>query len=319
MKKIDIIVPCYNEGEVVNLFYCAAKNVTDKITDYEIHYIFIDDGSTDNTLNKLLILSAADDNVDYISFSRNFGKEAAMYAGLQNSTGDMAVIMDADLQHPPELIPQMIEGIEEGYDCTAACRATRDGDSKLRVALTNRFYKLVNKISEVDMPNGAGEFRMMNRKMINAVLAMSEVQRFSKGIFSWVGFKTKWIAFDDVERAAGETKWNFWKLFLYAVDGITAFSTAPLRLASVLGSIISASAFIYLIYIILKTIIVGKDFPGYASVVTLILFIGGIIILTCGILGEYIAKIYMEVKRRPIYLVGNTSLNSSNEDNKDEG
>ncbi|MCD8239363.1 MAG: glycosyltransferase family 2 protein [Clostridiales bacterium] len=318
MKKIDIIVPCYNESEVINLFYSEAKKTTDRITDYEIHYLFIDDGSKDDTLKKLKIICQNSD-ADYISFSRNFGKEAAMYAGLQNSTGDMAVIMDADLQHPPALIPQMIEGIEEGYDCTATHRATRDGDSKLRVALTNRFYKLVNKISEVDMPNGAGDFRMMNRKMINAVLAMSEVQRFSKGIFSWVGFKTKWIAFNDVERAAGETKWSFWKLFLYAVDGITAFSTAPLRLASVLGSIISTSAFVYLIYIILKTIIVGKDFPGYASVVTLILFIGGIIILTCGILGEYVAKIYMEVKHRPIYLTGETSINPSNEDNKDEG
>lgn len=318
MKKIDLIVPCYNESEVIDLFYRETKKVTDKISDYKIHYLFINDGSNDDTLDKLKLICRNDD-ADYISLSRNFGKEAAMYAGLKNSTGDMAVIMDADLQHPPALIPEMIRGIEEGYDCTATHRATRDGDSRLRTALTNRFYKLVNKISEVDMPNGAGDFRMMNRKMINAVLAMSEVQRFSKGIFSWVGFKTKWIAFNDVERAAGQTKWNFWKLFVYAIDGITAFSTAPLRLASILGSFISASAFIYLVYVVLKTMIHGKDFPGYASLVTLILFIGGIIILTCGILGEYIAKIYMEVKNRPIYLIGETSLDPSKEDNKNEG
>lgn len=318
MKKIDLIVPCYNESEVIDLFYRETKKVTDKISDYKIHYLFINDGSNDDTLDKLKVICRNDD-ADYISLSRNFGKEAAMYAGLKNSTGDMAVIMDADLQHPPALIPEMIRGIEEGYDCTATHRATRDGDSRLRTALTNRFYKLVNKISEVDMPNGAGDFRMMNRKMINAVLAMSEVQRFSKGIFSWVGFKTKWIAFNDVERAAGQTKWNFWKLFVYAIDGITAFSTAPLRLASILGSFISASAFIYLVYVVLKTMIHGKDFPGYASLVTLILFIGGIIILTCGILGEYIAKIYMEVKNRPIYLIGETSLDPSKEDNKNEG
>ncbi len=315
MKTIDIIVPCYNESEVINLFYTECSKVTSSINNYAFHYIFIDDGSKDDTLQKLQIISQ-NSNADYISFSRNFGKESAMYAGLKNSTGDMAVLMDADLQHPPALIPQMIKGIEEGYDCVATHRATRDGDPYLRVALTNRFYKLVNKISDVDMPNGAGDFRMMNRKMINAVVAMSEVQRFSKGIFSWVGFNTKWIAFNDVERAAGETKWSFWKLFFYAIDGITAFSTAPLRLVSLMGIVVSLSAFVYLVCVVLKTLICGSAGSGYATIVTLILFIGGIIILSCGILGEYLAKIYMEVKNRPVYIVGSSSINNPKEDFK---
>lgn len=307
MKTIDIIVPCYNESEVIDLFYAECRRITEGIEDHKCHFIFVDDGSSDDTLNKLRKI-AENKNADYISLSRNFGKEGAMYAGLKASTGDMVVVMDADLQHPPALIPEMIKGIEEGYDCTATFRATRDGDPPLRKFFTDRFYRFVNKISDVDMPNGAGDFRMMNRKMVNAVLAMSEVQRFSKGIFSWVGFKTKWISFQDVERAAGNTKWSFWKLFLYALDGITAFSIAPLRLASIVGLGVSATAFLYLIYVVAKTLILGRDFPGYATVVTLILLIGGFLLLTCGILGEYIAKIYLEVKKRPIYLVGETSL-----------
>ncbi len=315
MKTIDIIVPCYNESEVIDMFYGECRRVTDSITDYSFHYIFVDDGSADDTLIKLKKI-CENPGADYISFSRNFGKESAMYSGLKNSTGDMVVIMDADLQHPPALFPEMIKGIEEGYDCSATHRASRDGDPPLRVWFTDKFYKLVNKISDVEMPNGAGDFRMMNRKMVNAVLSMSEVQRFSKGIFSWVGFKTKWIPFQDVERAAGQTKWSFWKLFVYALNGITAFSTAPLRFASVVGSIISFSSFLYLFYIILKTLIWGKEFPGYASTITLILFIGGVIILSCGILGEYIAKIYMEVKNRPIYIIGETSIKNSKDDSK---
>lgn len=314
MKKVELIVPCYNESEVVNLFFDEAKKVADSINGYEFGYIFIDDGSSDNTLELLKGLAEEHKNVKYISFSRNFGKEAAMYAGLKNCTSDYAVVLDADLQHPPKLIKEMLEAMEEGYDCCAANRATRDGDPPLRTFFTRCFYRFVNKISEVDMPDGAGDFRMMNRKMINAVIAMSEVQRFSKGIFSWVGFNTKWIDFENVERAAGTTKWNFFKLFGYAMDGITAFSTFPLKIASYLGSLISASAFVYLIYIIIKTIVIGKDVPGYASTITLLLFIGGIIILSCGILGEYVAKIYMEVKNRPVYIIGNTNVDEPKDD-----
>lgn len=314
MKKVDLIVPCYNESQVVNIFFAEAKRVTDGLPGYEFSFIFVDDGSSDNTLELLKGLADRYDFVKYISFSRNFGKESAMYAGLKNSTGDYVVILDADLQHPPKLIPEMLGAMEEGYDCCAANRATRDGDPALRTLFTRGFYRLVNKISEVDMPDGAGDFRMMNRAMVNAVIAMSEVQRFSKGIFSWVGFKTKWISFENVERAAGVTKWNFWKLFSYAIDGITAFSTFPLKIASVLGAIISASSFIYLFYIIIKTIFVGKDVPGYASTITLMLFIGGIIILSCGILGEYVAKIYMEVKNRPVYIIRQTNVDEPKDD-----
>ncbi len=314
MKKVDVIVPCFNESQVIDLFFAEAHKVVSKISDYEFEFIFIDDGSSDNTLEILKKYAKEYDFVRYISFSRNFGKESAMYAGIKNSTGDFAVILDADLQHPPKFIKDMLIAMEEGYDCCSANRLSRNGESKVLSFFKKRFYRLVNKISEVDMPDGAGDFRMMNRKMLNAVIAMSEVQRFSKGIFSWVGFKTKWITFENVERVAGETKWSFWKLFKYALDGITAFSTAPLKIASVIGTFISFSAFVYLIYVVIKTLVFGIDFPGYASIITILLFIGGIIILSCGILGEYVAKIYMEVKNRPVYIIRETNV----EDEKDD-
>jgi len=316
MKSIDIIVPCYNESEVLDIFFNEITKIISDIKEYNFNLIFVDDGSSDSTYNIISDYSKKNSYVKYISFSRNFGKESAMYAGLKNSTGDYVLIMDADMQNPPTLIPQMIKGIEEGYDCCAAHRATRDGDPALRTFFTRKFYNLTNKISEVNMPDGAGDFRLMSRNMVNAIIAMSEVQRFSKGIFSWVGFKTKWIKFENVERAAGKTKWSFWKLFSYALDGITAFSTFPLKIASFIGAIVSSSSFIYLLYIIVKTIVIGKETPGYASLVTLILFIGGIIILSCGILGEYIAKIYMEVKNRPIYIIRKTNIENPKDDYK---
>jgi len=314
MKKVDIIVPCFNEGEVLNLFFNETVKVISEIKNYGFEILFIDDGSSDNTIDILKQFALENDFVKYISFSRNFGKESAMYAGLKNSRGDYAVLLDADLQHPPMLIAEMLNAMEEGFDCCCANRSSREKDSRLLNFFKRRFYRLINRISEVNMPDGAGDFRMMNRKMINAVIAMSEVQRFSKGIFSWVGFKTKWISFENVERAAGETKWSFWKLFKYALDGITAFSTAPLKIASVLGIFISISAFVYLIFIIVKTLAFGIDSPGYASIITILLFIGGIIIFSCGILGEYIAKIYMEVKNRPVYIIRDSNV----EDEKDD-
>ena len=314
MKKVDLIVPCFNEEQVLALFYEETSKVVNAISGYTFEFIFVDDGSSDKTLEILQEHAQNHDNVRFISFSRNFGKESAMYAGLKNSTGDYVLILDADLQHPPALIPTMLDAMEEGYDCCSANRATRDGDPLLRTLFTRIFYRFVNKISEVNMPDGAGDFRMMSRPMVNAVIAMSEVQRFSKGIFSWVGFKTKWIEFENVERAAGETKWNFWKLFSYAVDGITAFSTFPLKVASYIGLLTASSAFIYLIYIIIKTLVIGKDLPGYASTITLILFIGGMLLLACGILGEYIAKIYIEVKKRPIYIIRSTNIDEPKDD-----
>lgn len=311
---VDLIVPCYNESAVLNMFYDEAARVVGSIDGYDFNFIFVNDGSADNTLDIMKELAQKDNRVKYISFSRNFGKESAMYAGLKNSTGDYAVILDADLQHPPALIPKMLEAMEEGYDCCATNRATRDGDPFLRTFLTRRFYGFINKISEVNMPDGAGDFRMMSRKMVEAVIALSEVQRFSKGIFSWVGFNTKWISFNDVERAAGETKWNFWGLLKYAVAGITAFSTFPLKVAIYLGSLISASSFVYLMYIIIKTLVHGRDFPGYASMITILLFLGGCIMLCCGIMGEYIAKIYIEVKNRPVYIIADTNVDKPQND-----
>jgi len=314
MKKVNIIVPCFNEGQVLDLFFNTTVDVVSNVREYFFEFIFVDDGSSDNTLDILKDYAKNNEFVKYISFSRNFGKESAMYAGLKNSNGDYVVIMDSDLQHPPTLIADMLAVVEEGYDCCCANRLSRKGEPIILTFFKKRFYRLTNKISEVDMPDGAGDFRMMNRKMVNAVVAMSEVQRFSKGIFSWVGFKTKYIKFENVERAAGQTKWSFWKLFKYAIDGIVAFSTLPLKFASVLGVFISFSAFVYLIYIIIKTIILGIDSPGYASIITILLFIGGIIILSCGILGEYIAKIYMEVKKRPVYIIRDTNLENQKDD-----
>lgn len=305
---VELIVPCYNESAVLKMFYDESCRIINSIKNYDFNFIFIDDGSKDNTLSIMKELAENDERVKYISFSRNFGKESAMFAGLKNSKGDYAVVMDADLQHPPALIPDMLKVMEEGYDCCATNRATRDGDPFLRTLFTRGFYKFVNKISDVDMPDGAGDFRMMSRQMISAVISMSEVQRFSKGIFSWVGFNTKWIDFEDVERAAGETKWSFWGLFKYAMEGITAFSTVPLKMAIYLGTLVSASSFVYLLCVIIKTLIHGKDFPGYASIIAIMLFLGGCIMLCCGILGEYVAKIYLEVKNRPVYIIGKTNI-----------
>lgn len=308
-KKIDIIVPCFNESQVLDIFVTELKKSIFELHNYNVNVIFVDDGSSDNTIEIIKKYSISNSNIKFISFSRNFGKESAMYAGLKNSDGDYVLIMDADMQNPPEIIGDMIKAVdEEGFDCCSANR-TRDGEPKLRTFFSKRFYGIVNKISEVDMPDGAGDFRMMNRKMVNAILSMSEVQRFSKGIFSWVGFKTKNIYFRNRERACGTSKWNFFSLFKYAIDGITAFSTIPLKAASVIGLIISSTSFIYLIYVILKTLLFEEAVPGYPTIVSLILFIGGIIILFCGILGEYISKIYIEVKRRPIYIVSETNMN----------
>lgn len=308
MNNIDIIVPCYNESQVIDVFYNAITKVIDSMPHYQFNYIFVDDGSKDDTLNLLKGYTKLDEKVKYISFSRNFGKESAMYAGLKASTADMVLIMDADMQNPPDIIPDMINGIREGYDCCAGYRESRNGDGRIRTFLTNKFYKIANKVSDVNMPNGAGDFRLMTRKMVDAIVALGEVQRFSKGIFSWVGFDTKWIGFANIERAGGVSKWSFFSLFSYGIDGITAFSTFPLRVVAFMGMFISGFAFIYLMYIIIKTIIYGIDVPGYASIIVAILFIGGIIVMSCGILGEYIGKIYLEVKNRPIYITSQTNI-----------
>ncbi|MEE1144950.1 MAG: glycosyltransferase family 2 protein [Acutalibacteraceae bacterium] len=309
MKTVDLIVPCYNEGEMIDIFYDTTSAIVSEISGYTFNFIFIDDGSRDDTLKKVKNLASKHSNVKYIAFSRNFGKEAGMYAGLKASTGDRVAVIDADLQHPPELIKDMLYAIdEEGYDSCSARRVSREGEPKIRSAFSRLFYKLINKMSEVEIIDGAVDFRMMTRQMVDAILDLPEVQRFSKGIFCWVGFNTKWIEFKNVERVAGETSWSFWGLFRYAIDGITAFTTFPLRIATIVGSVVSASAFIYLIVELIKTLVWGSAVGGYPSTIIILLFIGGIIIMSLGIIGEYLARLYMETKNRPIFVFKDSNI-----------
>ena len=309
-KLISIIVPCYNEEEGLDLFYLELKKVISNINNYDFEIIFIDDGSKDKTKEKIFDLSKIDSSIKYITFSRNFGKEAAMLSGLKNSTGDLVVIMDADLQHPPSLLIEMIQGIEEGYDSVATKRRNRNGEPVIRSYFARMFYKIINKTSKVSITEAATDYRLMNRKMVNSVLSLSEYHRFTKGIFEWVGFKTKWIEIDNVERVAGKTTWSFWGLFTYAIEGIVSFSVAPLKIASILGTIISSTSFIYAIYIILRTLLLGKDVPGYASLLCIILFMGGIQLISIGIIGEYLSRTYLEVKNRPHYITDKTNIDN---------
>jgi len=308
MKTVDIVVPCYNEEDVLHMFYKETQKILDTINSYYFRYLFIDDGSRDKTLLILRELAQSHSNVTYLSFSRNFGKEAGMYAGLKNSSADYVIVMDADLQHPPALIPDMVKEIENGYDCCAAMRLSRTGESKIRSAFSRIFYKVSNRLTDVKLEQNAVDFRMMSRQMVDSILELSEVQRFSKGIFAWVGYQTKWLSYENVERPAGNSKWSFWGLFKYAIDGITAFSVAPLRLVSTLGCVISLFAFIYIAITLIQTFIFGIDVPGYVTTLSAVLFLGGIIELSIGILGEYIGHIYMEAKDRPVYIIKETNL-----------
>ena len=308
MKTIDLVVPCYNEEEVLSVFYEETSKIVNQICNYQFHYILVDDGSQDKTLTIMQNLASQHSEITYLSFSRNFGKESAMYAGLKHSSGDYVVVMDADLQHPPAMIPDMIQGIEEGYDCVAARRSNRNGESPIRSFFSRQFYKLSNRMSDVKMAYGAVDFRMMTRQMVDSILELSEVQRFSKGIFMWVGYNTKWIPYENVERTLGTTKWSFWSLFKYAVDGITSFSVTPLHIVSGMGFIISIIAFIYIIITLVQTLFFGIDVPGYVTTLCAVLFLGGIIEFSIGILGEYISRIYMETKDRPIYIIKTSNL-----------
>lgn len=309
MKTVDLVVPCYNEEDVLEMFVAETTKVTDTITGYSFRFILVDDGSKDKTFFLMKKLAAEYSNVKYLSFSRNFGKESAMYAGLKNSSADYVVVMDADLQHPPKMLIDMVKGMEEGYDCCAARRTSRTGESPVRSFFSRNFYKFSNKITDVKMPYGAVDYRMMSRQMVNAVLELAEVQRFSKGIFSWVGFETKWLPYENVERIIGTTKWSFWGLFKYAIDGIASFSVAPLRIISFIGFIISAISFIYIIITLIQTLIFGITVAGYVTNLCATLFMGGIIELSVGILGEYVSRIYIEGKKRPIYLTKSTNMN----------
>ncbi len=305
MSLLSVIVPCFNEEESVTDFYTELmKNqpyFQEKKLDLEI--LFIDDGSKDNTVGKIKELKQKDARVRMISFSRNFGKEAAMYAGLENAKGDYVVIMDVDLQDPPALLPDMYAYIQEGYDSVATRRVTRKGEPPIRSFFARCFYRLMKRISKTEIMDGARDYRMMSRQMVDAILQMQEYNRFTKGIYGWVGFQTKWLEYENVERAKGETKWNFWKLLVYSVEGITAFSTAPLMFASFMGVLFCILAFAMIIFTIIRKIVFGDPVSGWPSLVCIISLVSGVQLFCLGILGQYLSKTYMEVKRRPIYLI----------------
>lgn len=308
VKTVDLVVPCFNESDVLGLFYSEVSKVLDRCEGYTFHYIFVNDGSKDETLTILRRFAAEDERVRYLSFSRNFGKESAMLAGMKYSTGDYVGILDADLQHTPELIPEMLKALEEGYDIAAARRVDRSGEGKVKSAFSRAFYKVINKMSDVDIAEGAQDFRVMKRAVVEAILSMPEYNRFSKGIFSWVGFRTKWFEHENRERAAGSSKWSFAKLFRYALDGIIGFSTAPLKVSLYIGVLSSGIGVAYALYILIRTLIRGSDVPGYPSIICAVFFFGGLILCSLGVIGEYLARIYLEVKRRPIFLVAETNI-----------
>ena len=317
MKKnlLSVIVSCYNEEEAIPLFYKEVNKVSKIMKYLDFEFIFVNDGSKDNTLKEMKKLHKKDKRVRYISFSRNFGKEAAMYAGLENSKGDYVTLMDADLQDPPELLISMYEFIEkEGYDCVGTRRVTRKGEPPIRSFFARMFYRMINRLSKIDMVDGARDYRLMTRQMVDAIINMKEYNRYSKGLFSFVGFETKWIEYENVERVAGETKWSFWKLFIYAIDGICAFSTVPLVISAVLGFVFCIISFIMILVIIIKTLMYGDPVSGWPSTVCIIFFVGGIQLFCMGIIGEYLSKTYLETKGRPIYIIKESSDFNDKED-----
>ena len=305
--RISLIVPCYNEQEVLPIFYKETCKVIEKM-DADFEFVFIDDGSKDNTVLIMRELAEKDDRVFYYSFSRNFGKEAGIYAGLSNAKGDICVVMDADMQDPPSLLPQMYDAIiNEGYDLVATCRETREGEPPVRAFFARLFYKIINKISDADIKDGARDFRMMSRKMVDSIIELGEYNRFSKGIFGWVGFKTKWLPYENIERAAGNTKWSFWKLFKYSLDGIVNFSSAPLYISSLIGILFCIIALISTIFFFVRRLMFGDPVTGWASTACIITFIGGIQLFCVGVLGQYIARMYLETKNRPKYIIRETN------------
>ena len=309
MKKISIIVPCYNEEQAIPYFYEEITKIAEK-TEKDFEFIFVNDGSKDNTIDIVKNYAKKDKRVKYINFSRNFGKEAAMYAGLENSTGDYVAIMDADLQDPPSLLPEMLEFLEKNndYDCVGTRRVTRKGEPPIRSFFARMFYKIINKISKTEMVDGARDYRLMTRQMVNSILELKEYNRYSKGLFQFVGYQTKWLEYENIERVAGETKWSFWKLFIYALEGIIAFSTAPLAISSITGILFCFIAFIMIIFIIVKTLILGDPTSGWPSLVCIIFFVSGIQLFCLGIMGQYLSKTYLETKKRPIYILKETNI-----------
>ncbi|MBR4050672.1 MAG: glycosyltransferase family 2 protein [Clostridia bacterium] len=316
-EKLSLIIPCYNEEEVLPLLYKELCSVAEKMEDNSFEFLFVDDGSKDKTLEIIKSYSLEDERVKYISFSRNFGKEAAMYAGFCEADGDYVAVMDADLQDPPSLLPEMLRIIkEDGYDSVATRRVTREGEPKIRSIFARMFYKIINRISDADIVDGARDFRLMKRDMVEAIVNMCEYNRFSKGIFGWIGFKTYWLPFQNVERAAGETKWSFWKLFKYSLEGIINFSQTPLNIASWIGIFFTVMSFVGVAVVFIRRLFFDDPVQGWASLVCFICFIGGIQLFCMGVIGQYLAKTYMEVKKRPIYVVRET--NKKKEDKKHE-
>lgn len=305
MALLSVIVPCYNEEENVSCFYDELmKNrafFEEKKLDVEV--IYVDDGSKDETVTEIKKLVEKDKRVKMISFSRNFGKEAAIFAGFKKAKGDYAVMMDADLQDPPALLPEMFSYIEQGYDSVATRRVSRKGEPVIRSFFARMFYRLMNKISKADIVDGARDYRLMTRQVVDSILSMGEYNRFSKGIFGWVGFETKWIEYENIERVHGETKWSFWKLFIYSIEGITAFSTVPLAIASVMGVIFCAAAFLMILFILIRSLVWTDPVGGWPSLVCIICMVSGVQLFCLGIVGQYLSKTYLEVKKRPIYLV----------------
>ncbi len=305
MKLLSVVVPCYNEEENVPYFYEELMKQESFFTDkgVELEIIYVDDGSKDQTVPEVRRLHDKDERVHLVSFSRNFGKEAGIYAGLSKAKGDFVVLMDADLQDPPSLLPEMYSYIEQGYDAVATRRVSRKGEPPIRSFFARMFYRLMRKISKTEIVDGARDYRLMTRQVTDAILSMKEYNRFTKGIFGWVGFQTKWLEYENIERVKGETKWSFWKLFAYSLEGIMAFSTAPLAIASILGVLFCILAVILIIVIVVRTLIFGDPTSGWPSMVCIISMLGGVQLLCIGIVGQYLSKTYMEVKRRPLYLV----------------
>ena len=308
-ELVSLVVPCYNEEESLPYFWEQTSAVMQKMDYLDFEVIFVDDGSRDRTLPVLRKMAQRDPRVKYLSFSRNFGKEAAMFAGLEHAKGDYAAVMDADLQDPPALLEQMYQALtQEGYDSAATRRVTRKGEPPIRSFFARMFYRIINKMADVEIVDGARDFRLMNRRFLNALLELKERNRFSKGLFGWVGFKTKWLEFENVERVAGETKWSFWKLFKYSIEGIVAFTTAPLTLASFMGFLLCMVALCSTVFIVVRKLLFGDPVSGWASTASIITFIGGIQLFFMGIFGQYLAKAYTEIKNRPIYIVAESNL-----------
>ena len=309
MDRISVIIPCYNEQEAIPIFYEAIQKAARDLPQAELELLFVNDGSKDNSLAEMKRLAERDPRVKYVSFSRNFGKEAAMYAGLSYASGDYTAIMDVDLQDPPDLLPQMYEMITaEDYDCIATRRVTRKGEPPIRSFFARCFYRLVHKLSKTDIVDGARDYRLMTRQFVDELLKLGEYNRFSKGLFGWVGFRTKWLEYENVERSAGETKWSFWKLLIYSIEGIVGFTTAPLVMAAFLGVFFCIVAFLAICFIIVRTILYGDPVSGWPSMTCIIVFLGGIQLFCMGILGEYLAKTYMETKKRPIFICKETNI-----------